>query len=479
MTTENPSVPELNGASLSGIFLAFCLLMSSVLLLKVPVALALFAAWFLLMLCGWILKVPYPSLQAGLMKGIMRGMEGVLIITCVGAVVGSWIAGGIVPTVIYYGLSLVHPGTFLPIAFLACALTSLVTGTSFASVGTVGVAMMGVGAGFEIPLPYVAGAVISGAYVGDAISPLSDTTILSSSLCDVSLIDHVRSMAWVGLPAGVLVLGGFYLLGMDSAASSQAMQSAQVMLSDLDALFVISPMLLLPLLITLGLLMARKPAIPVIAIGAFLGVLCAWWVQGATPLEAAMSLYQGYSQTLEGSTIGGILSRGGIQSMLPVVVIVIFALGLGGLMESLGVIRSVGNRLSRMVKGDVSLTLITVTCGFFGSVFGGAAYVSLFTASAMTRNLYEQQDIERRVLSRNCEAGGTLSCPMIPWTSGAVFMAATTGVATLDYLPYLFYHFAFMAGCLISAMTGLAFWKGRRALNTAHSVTTSPLSQEA
>jgi len=455
---ENTKSPKLSTLSIMAILAAFVGVMSTVLIYKIPVPLALFCTWFTVFFIGKLTGFSYRSLQDGLIYGILRGMEGVLIIITVGAIIGSWLAGGIVPTVIYYGLSAINPSLFLPIAFFVCAITSLVTGTSFGSVGTVGIAMMGIGHGFDLPLPIVAGAVISGAYVGDAISPLSDTTVLASSLCEVDLIDHVKSMAWVGVPSGILAFAAFAIVGADGTTDPQSMSLTEELIAQLNESFVISPLLLLPLLVTIMLLAMKKPAMPVIFIGACLGVLCAWLVQGNTFIYAFQSLYFGNQGSYGGDSLEKILNRGGISSMLPVVVIVIFALGLGGLMEKLGVLDAVANKLSRLAKGAGSLSAITILCGFFGTVFGGAAYVSLFTASSMTKKIYDKISIARTVLSRNCEAGGTLSCPMVPWTSGAMFMSTTTGVGTLSYFPFMWYHFVFIGFSILAGVTGFAIW---------------------
>ncbi|MBZ9559803.1 MULTISPECIES: Na+/H+ antiporter NhaC [unclassified Modicisalibacter] len=442
------------------ILASFAAIMSTVLLLKIPVALALFAAWFAMFAIGKGLGHAYDSLQQGAFDGIRSGLEGVMIIITVGALIGAWIAAGIVPSVIYYGVALIDPAWFLPAAFLICAATGLVTGTSFGAVGTIGIAMMGIGHGFELPLPIVAGAVISGAYVGDKLSPLSDTTVLTASLCEVPLIEHVRSMLYTGVPCVTLTTLGFALAGNHLSRSGYDMQQADAVMAQLDAHFMLSPWLLLPILATLVLLALRKPALPVIAIGAVLGVLGAWLAQGATPLQAVTTLYAGNQGDYGTGYLASILNRGGIVSMLPVIAIVIFALGLGGLMERIGVLDTIATALTGMVHRSTGrLTLATMTCGFFGTIFGGAAYVAIFTAASMTRNIYDRLGLQRVVLSRNVEAGGTLSTPMIPWTSGAVFMATTTGVATTDYLPFLWYHWLVMVFSLLYGFTGFAMWQ--------------------
>jgi len=198
----------------------------------------------------------------------------------VGALIGTWIAGGVVPSIIYYGLLIMNPSVFLLAAFIICIVTSLCTGTSFGTVGTAGIAMMGIGQSFGIPPAMVAGAVISGAYVGDKMSPLSDTTVMTASLCEVDLIDHVKSMLLISAPAiGItavlfLVCGFFYLDG--TASTQQVTDNMQALQSH----FNISPWLILPAIVIIVLLARRKPSVPVIALGAILGIICAIGLQG-------------------------------------------------------------------------------------------------------------------------------------------------------------------------------------------------------
>lgn len=442
------------------IMIGFIVIMfTSISLLDLPIQLALFGSWFLIMGLGLKLKLSYETMQEGLIKGIHNGMEAVLVLTTVGALIGTWIAGGIVPSIIYYGLSVMNPQIFLFAAFIICALTSLATGTSFGTVGTAGVAMMGIGHSFGIPLPLVAGAVISGAYVGDKMSPLSDTTVMTASLCKVNLIDHIRSMMWVSGPAIIIssllfiTVGFFYVT--DTADTSQATAAMQA----LENHFTITPWLLLPAAVVIMLLTRRLPAIPVITLGAVLGSICAWLVQDMSPVEAIRTAYSGNSMQSSAEFLNTLLNRGGIESMLGVVALILFALGLGGLMERVGILQAISQGFLSWANNPGRLTVSTMLGGFFGNFFGGAAYVSLITASTITEKNYDKQGIDRRVLSRNAEAGGTITTPMVPWTDGGVFMAATLGVSTLTYLPFLWYHMLVLAISVFYGYANIAIWK--------------------
>lgn len=450
-----PSMGEV-GAIMIGFIVIMFLYIN---ILNLPIQLALFTSWFLVMGLGVKLKYSYESMQRGLINGIHNGMEAVLVLTTVGALIGTWIAGGIVPSIIYYGLTVMNPQIFLFAAFLICAITSLSTGTSFGTAGTAGVAMMGIGHSFGIPLPLVAGAVISGAYVGDKMSPLSDTTVMTASLCRVNLVDHIRSMGLVSAPAALiasllfLVVGFFYVGGsVDTQRADQAMQA-------MESHFTINGWLLLPAAIVIGLLIRRYPAIPVITFGAVLGILCAWLAQGVDLVDAMRTAYIGNAMTSDVDFLNTLLNRGGIESMLGVIVLILFALGLGGLMERIGVLQAISNSFLRWANNPGRLTLSTMLGGFFGNFFGGAAYVSLITASTITEKNYDKQGIDRRVLSRNAEAGGTITTPMVPWTDGGVFMAATLGVSTLGYLPFLWYHILVLLITVFYGFANIAVWR--------------------
>ncbi|AEY00274.1 Na+/H+ antiporter NhaC [Oceanimonas sp. GK1] len=424
-----------------------------------PIQLALFVSWFLVIGLGIRLGLCYETIQKGLLKGIHNGMEAVLVLITVGALIGTWIAGGIVPSIIYYGLSVMSPSIFLFAAFIICALTSLATGTSFGTAGTAGIAMMGIGHSFGIPMPLVAGAVISGAYVGDKLSPLSDTTVMTASLCRVDLIDHIKSMLHVSAPsaliASLLFLGVGYFY-VDGAVDTSRADAAMVALAEQ---FNISWYLLLPTVAVIALLAMRKPSIPVISFGAVLGIICAVLFQDMATLDAVNTAYFGNAMSSEVDFLNTLLNRGGIESMFGVIALVLFALGLGGLMDRIGILTVICNGFLSWANNAGRLTLSTLLGGFFGNFFGGAAYVSLITASTITEKNYDKQGIDRRVLSRNAEAGGTVTTPMVPWSDGGVFMATTLGVSTLSYLPFLWFHFLVLIISLIYGYANIAVWR--------------------
>ena len=240
--------------------------------MDLPIHLALTAAWFATLGLGKWLGQSYEHMQRGLLTGISQGMEAILVLIAVGALIGSWMAGGIVPSIIYYGLSVMNPQIFLFAAFFICAITSIATGTSFGTIGTAGIAMMGIGEGFGLPAPLVAGAAISGAYVGDKLSPLSDTTVMTASLCRVNLMEHIKSMLYISVPAIIIAALMFLAAGFMVGYSGSTARATEVM-SVIDQYFTISPLMLLPALLVVILLVLKQPAVPVIFFGALLGVV--------------------------------------------------------------------------------------------------------------------------------------------------------------------------------------------------------------
>ncbi len=430
---------------------------------QIPIQLPLFGSWFLVMGLGLFLGHDYRSFQKGIHKGISKGLDALLILLVVGALIGSWIAGGIVPSIIYYGLKVINPHFFLLTAFVLCAVTSLATGTSFGTVGTAGVAMMGIGAGFGLPAPLVAGAAISGAYVGDKLSPLSDTTVMTASISGVDLVDHIKSMLLISAPAA-LVAGIFFIIaGFIGAGESADVSNVAVILKDMESAFNLGWYLLTPCVIVIGLLAFRMPSVPVITLGAVMGIFCAWIFQDMSFLNALKTTYAGNQITNPEASefITRLLNRGGIQSMLGVIALIIFALGLGGLMQQVGILKTISNTLLKWADSIPKLTASTLLSGFFGNFFGGAAYVSLITATTMTEENYDKMGIDRRVLSRNVEAGGTVTTPMVPWSDGGVFMATTLGVSTVQYLPYLWYPFLVLIFAMVLPIVGIGNWKAK------------------
>lgn len=276
-----------------GVFLA--LVLSFTVFLDLPIQLALFVSWFIAMLLGIRLGYSYKDLQNAIVHGISNGLEAVLILVSVGALIGTWIAGGVVPTLIYYGLEFIHPSIFLLATLIICSIMSVATGTSWGTVGTAGIAMIAIGEGLGIPLPLVAGAILSGAYFGDKLSPLSDSTVLASSLSKVDVLAHVRAMLYLSIPAYVITAILFTVVGFMYGGKNIDLDKVEFLKSSLQNTFDIHIWMLIPAVVVIVLLAMKKPSMPVIVIGALLGAIWAVVFQGMDIAHAIATAYNGFS----------------------------------------------------------------------------------------------------------------------------------------------------------------------------------------
>ncbi|MFD2212359.1 Na+/H+ antiporter NhaC [Metabacillus endolithicus] len=423
-----------------------------------PIQLALFISWFLVILLGFKLGYRYEELQKAITTGISNGLEAILILVAVGALIGTWIAGGVVPTLIYYGLEFIHPSIFLLATLIVCSITSLATGTSWGTVGTAGIAMMAIGEGLGMPLPLVAGAVLSGAYFGDKLSPLSDSTVLAASLSKVEVIAHVRAMLYLDIPAYLITAILFTVAGFIYGGNNTDLEKVEFLKLALLDTFNIQIWMVTPAIFVIVMLAMKKPSVPSIAIGALLGAIWAVVFQGMNVPDAVGTAYNGFSINTGVEFMDKLLNRGGIEGMLGSVAVIIFGLGFGGLLEHLGVLKVIISKFHSFLTSAGNVTLSTIIVAFFANVFGCAMYVSLILTPKIMGESYDNLHIDRRVLARNTEVGGTLTSGMIPWTDNGIFMAGILGVSTFAYVPFMWLSFVSIALAIIYGYTGKCIW---------------------
>ncbi|MFB6499055.1 Na+/H+ antiporter NhaC [Bacillus haynesii] len=423
-----------------------------------PIQLALFISWFLVILLGLRLGHRYEDLQKSITNGISNGLEAILILISVGALIGTWIAGGVVPTLIYYGLEFIHPSIFLLATLIICSITSIATGTSWGTVGTAGIAMMAIGEGLGLPLPLVAGAVLSGAYFGDKLSPLSDSTVLASSLSKVEVITHVRAMLYLSVPAYLITAVLFTITGFMYGSRHVDLEKVEFLKASLQNTFDIHIWMLVPAIVVIVLLAMRKPSVPTIAIGALLGAIWAAVFQGMNFADAIGTAYNGFSIDTGIKFMDELLNRGGIQGMLGSVVVIILGLGFGGLLEHLGVLKVIVSKFQQKLTSAGNVTFSTIIVAFLANVFGCAMYVSLILTPKIMEKSYEKLGIDRRVLSRNAEVGGTMTSGMVPWSDNGIYMAGILGVSTFSYLPFMWLSFVSIGLAILYGYTGEFIW---------------------
>jgi NhaC family Na+:H+ antiporter len=378
-------------------------------------------------------------IEKGIINNIGRSMQAILILLTVGILIGTWIEGGIVPAMIYYGLMIMSPSVYLVATCLICCIVSLATGSSWTTAGTVGVALIGIGAGLGIPLGMAAGAIISGAYFGDKMSPLSDTTNLAPAMAGSSLFEHIRHMVYTTTPSLVLALILYAILGMGRGSDTASLNQVEILMAAMQENFNISLILLLPPLFIIAMVMFRIPALPGLIIGVVLGVICAVVFQGSDAGEViTVTAYDGYVLESGNEFVDELLTRGGFQSMYYTVGLIISAMCIGGVLDATNMLRTLCEYLLKLAKCTGSLVLITVVTCIVTNATASDQYLSLILPGRMYKEAFEDRRLKNKNLSRILEDSGTLTSPLVPWNTCGTYQATTLGVATMTYFPYCF-----------------------------------------
>lgn len=414
----------------------------------------------------------WADIEAGITGGISAAMGAILILLVVGSVIGTWILAGIVPTMIYYGLLTLAPSVFYVAACLICAVAALATGSSWTTAGTIGVALVGTAAAQDLHLGLAAGAIISGAYFGDKMSPLSDTTNLAPAVSGTDVFTHIRHMAWTTAPSFGAALVLFTVAGLLAPAAGGGGE-LDPLLRTLTAEFAVGPHLLVPLVVVLGLIVRKMPAFPALLIGALLGGLFAVLFQrpallayvGPSELPQSlllvkgvwMALYGGFALDSGNAVLDDLLSRGGMDSMLTTVWLIMSALMFGAVMEATGMLRVLAARVLRAVSGTGSLISATLATSAGINVIASDQYMAIVLPGRMFRDEYRRRSLDPKNLSRSLEDAGTLTSVLVPWNTCGAFMAQTLGVATLTYAPFAFFN-------LLSPLVAAAFGFGNIAI---------------
>ncbi len=394
----------------------------------------------------------WEALEQGAVDGITIGLKAVLILLVVGILIGTWIASGIVPVLIYHGLALLKPSVFLVAACAICSVVSISTGSSWTTAGTVGIALVGVGQGLGVSLPMTAGAIVSGAYFGDKLSPLSDTTNLAPAVAGSELFEHVRYMLHTTVPALLLALLAYAVMGWNNAGQAADVGKVTLIRETLSNSFDLNPVLLLPPMLVIGMVALRVPALPALLAGALIGALIALGVQGASMKSILAAAQTGYVAKTGVESVDQLLSRGGLESMMPTVSLVLCALAFGGVMERAGLLAALAKAVLRVARGTGQLVAATIATCFGMNILAPVQYLSIVVPGRMFREAYEQRGLEPKLLSRTLEDAGTLSSPLVPWNTCGAFMGTTLGIGASQYAPYAFFNLL----CPVIAV-GIAF----------------------
>ena len=397
-----------------------------------------------------VYKIEWARFENAIVDNIKGIASATIILLIIGALSGAWMLSGVVPTLIDYGIALINPRFFLATACIICILVSVMTGSSWTTIATIGIALMGIGQAQGYSDGWIAGAIISGAYFGDKISPLSDTTVLAASVSHTPLFDHIRYMLYTTIPSIVITLIIFVVAGItgDVAESSQIDRISAV----LNARFNITPWLLIVPIVT-GVLIARRvPTLITLFASTVMAVIAAVIAQpdilaslghGDRPVfEGAMKMLTTETSISSGNAlVDDLISTRGMAGMLNTVWLILCAMCFGGTMTASGMLRSITAMFARMMKSTFSLVSSTVCSGLFLNLTTADQYISIILTGNMFRNIYEREGYESRLLSRTTEDSVTVTSVLVPWNSCGMTQSTVLGVPTLTYLPYCFFNY--------------------------------------
>ena len=414
-------------------------------------------------------RVPWSVLEQGMSSSISKAGVSIMILFLIGMLSGAWMIGGVVPTLICYGVKIMNPHLFLVCACIICAIVSLMTGTSWTTVATIGVALLGIGTALGVPVPWSAGAIISGAYFGDKLSPLSDTTILASSSTGTDLFVHIKYMLFTTIPSMTLTLIIFLVAGFFLVDASAV--DVQGFVEGLSRTFHITPWTLLVPLATGVLIALRLPSLAVLFISALLGGVSAAVLQGDVLLSvvgekvpSAVGYYKAIVTTFFSSThvatgsavLDRLVSTRGMSGMLTTVLLMFCAVSFGGVMYAGGMLRTIAEVALACVRGLTGLVGATAVTGALMNVAAGDQYISILITADMFRDAYREKGLESRLLSRTIEDSSTVTSVLVPWNTCAMAQSASLGIATVAYLPFCFFNLISPFMSVIMAAIG---WK--------------------
>ena len=415
-------------------------------------------------------RLEWENLEKEITDKIASCTPAIIILLLIGAIGGTWMVSGIVPTMIYYGMQIIRPEVFLVSSSVLCALVSLMIGSSWTTVATIGVALMGIGKAHGFDDGWIAGSIITGAYFGDKLSPLSDTTVLASSVSGTPLFTHIRYMLYTTVPSFAISLTIFLIAGLMMNVSGHG--NVSEFMEGLQNTFVISPWLLLVPVLTVIMIARKWPSMVVLFLAILLAAVVGLLVQPELVRQISghsgfLSSYKGMMQVCYGSTnietgvpmLNDLVQTSGMGGMMPTIWLIICAQTFGGALTATGQLQDLMQQVLRFAKGTVSLVASTVGTSLFCNIATADQYLSIMLASSMFKDEYVKRGYEPRLLSRTCEDSATVTSVLVPWNTCGLTQSTVLGVATLTYLPYCFFNILSPVTSIVVAALG---WKIKR-----------------
>lgn len=407
----------------------------------------------------------WEELQKGIIEKIASALPATLILWSVGLLIGAWMFSGTVPMIIYYGVQIINPRFLYVSAFLITAVLSTVTGTSWGSAGTIGVAIMGISQGLGMNLAVTAGAVVAGSYFGDKLSPFSDTTNLAPLAAGSQLYDHIKHMLYTTVPAAIVSIIVYLIVGISSKSTGASTESVKIIQSQLSGIYNWNIILLLPVLFMLIGSVLKFPTLPTMIVNSLVSVVIGIFVQGFSLKDGFISMINGFNVEMtgfDGKIIDDILTlinRGGAVSMTTTTVLVFCSMGFAGVMSTSGMLDVVLDAILTRVKTTFGVILSTIASCFTVAFVTGNSYLSILIPGELFRKVYLERNLHPKNLSRTLEDSGTVLVPLIPWSAAGAYMAATLGVDTLTYLPWAVLNYMGIVFAIILAFTGIGITK--------------------
>jgi len=382
------------------------------------------------------LNYEWAELEEGIVELIKASMGAIIILMIIGVVIGTWLASGIVPAMIYYGLKILNPAIFLVVTLIMCSIVSLATGSSWTTAATIGIALMGVGQGLGIPVPVIGGCIISGAYFGDKMSPLSDTTNLAPGIAGADLFDHIRHMIYTTGPSYIISLVVFGVLGVKYAAGEIDQANIDSMLTALEGAYAINPILLIAPILVIVMVVMKIPAIPGLFMGGLLGAIFAFMFQGSDLLGIVDAMHYGFGIETGNEIVDSLVSGGGLDSMMWTISLILCAMIFGGIMEKTGMLGSIAEGILKLAKRTGDLIVATMLTSLAMNFIAGDQYLAIVIPGRMYKEEYDRRGLHPKNLSRTLEDAATLTSPLVPWNSCGAYMIGTLGLTPWTYVPY-------------------------------------------
>lgn len=449
------------GMALGG-FLLIILILVLCINLGVNTSVSLFIGAVAATILALCLKVPWNSIEEQIKSTMAAATPTFLIVILVGMLVGIWMAGGTVPALMYYGMKLISPKILVPLAFVLCSITSIFTGTSFGSIATMGLAMVGVAVTTNVPVALVAAACVCGAWLGDKMSPLSDTTNMASGVSRVPLYEHIGSMMYTTLPAALVALVLFAVAGLLFSSGEMDPAQAQLIMDTLKANFNINILLILPCIFVLLISAFRIPSILGLGLTVIISAIFAMIFQGVNFVDLMNYAFNGFSIETGVSIVDPMLNRGGIVSMTELLVIFMIASVLGAIITSTGILDVLArNILLRFIKNRVVLVVTAlIYCYIVNFLTAGGQIVSIIVTEQTFEDAFKSMNIHQKVLSRTLEDAGTLSAPIVPWGVATIYVMSVLGIGT-EYIGYCWFIFLVPIFSILCAVTGWGMWDAK------------------